>query len=71
MSVDVQFTYPPTYPEVVPEISVISHSGISEEQMSEIETHLLSVVSSSSCVIFDNQFSTSFHVSRQRRMLGW
>lgn len=45
VDVDVQFTYPPTYPDVVPGISIVSHDGVSEQQMNELELHLVTVVS--------------------------
>ena len=45
VSVEVEFTYPPTYPDVTPGISIISYDGVSEEQMTELEAHLVSVVS--------------------------
>lgn len=32
----VQFTYPPTYPDVPPETAIVSHTGLSDEQEEEI-----------------------------------
>ena len=32
----VQFTYPPTYPDVPPETAIVSHIGLSDEQEEEI-----------------------------------
>lgn len=45
-SIQVQFTYPPTYPDVVPEIAVTSHSGLSEHQLAELEVSLNDLVCS-------------------------
>jgi len=75
VSVDVQFTYPPTYPEVVPEFSVVSHSGLLEEQIGEIEARLSSVVSGFvSTTSYHSIVITFFELllfPRLRRILEW
>ena len=44
VSVDVQFTYTPTYPDEVPKVAVTSHTGLSEQQVEELEAHLNDLV---------------------------
>lgn len=44
MSVEIQFTYTPTYPDEVPKVGVTSHTGLSEQQVEELEAHLNDLV---------------------------
>lgn len=44
VSVTIQFTYPPTYPDEVPEVTVPANEGLSEQQVQQLETHLYSLV---------------------------
>ncbi len=40
MSVDIQFSYPPTYPDEVPGVEIVDQTGLSPEQVTELETFL-------------------------------
>ena len=40
VSVEVQFSFPPTYPDVPPEMEVVSNSGLEPKHVEEIETFL-------------------------------
>lgn len=40
VSVDIQFTYPPKYPEEVPGLEIVDQIGLSPEQVTELETYL-------------------------------
>ena len=40
MSVTVQFSYPATYPDVPVETEIVDQSGLSDEQLKEVETLL-------------------------------
>ena len=40
VSVDIQFTYPPMYPDEVPGVEIVSQTGLSPEQATELETYL-------------------------------
>ena len=46
MNVEVQFTFPPTYPDVPPEMEVVSNSGpLTPEHLEEIDAFLEQQVS--------------------------
>ncbi|XP_064404728.1 RWD domain-containing protein 1-like [Halichondria panicea] len=40
VSVDIQFSYPPTYPDEVPGVEIVDQTGLSPEQVTELETFL-------------------------------
>ena len=40
MSVDIQFTYPPMYPDEEPGVEIVNQTGLSPEQAAELETYL-------------------------------
>lgn len=40
VNVEVQFSFPPTYPDIPPEMEVVSSSGLSPDHVEEIETFL-------------------------------
>ena len=44
VSVDLQFTYTPTYPDAVPEVGVVSYDGLSDQQAEDLEAHINSLV---------------------------
>lgn len=44
VSIDLQFTYTPTYPDAVPEVAVVSYDGLSEQQAEDLEAHISSLV---------------------------
>lgn len=41
---DIQFSYPPTYPDVIPELAVVASMGLTEQQAEELEAHLNNLV---------------------------
>lgn len=59
MGVDVQFKYTPTYPDEVPEVGVASHTGLSEQQVEELEAHLNDMVFA--CTLIKAQAFQRFH----------
>lgn len=63
-SADVQFSYPPTYPDVEPELEIVSQTGLSSEQVLEIETYLKEQVNETSgCTCNSFFFKLLFNLS--------